>query len=93
MLGARLAGKQHELLRADAVGVHVDDDLEPGLLELGEAEVGDLDLALLGRGEDDAGLRERRGRARLRLLDLGLRQHVGPRPWRSGPATSACAFW
>ena len=76
VLRARLPGEQHELFRADARGVHVDHHLEPGLLELGEAEVRHLDLALLGRGEDDAGLRERRGRACLCLLDLGPRQHA-----------------
>ena len=46
------------------------------MVEVGEAEVRHLDLALLGSGEDDPGLRERRGRACLCLLDLGPRQHA-----------------
>ena len=53
MLGAHLAGEHDELLRADAVGVHVDDDLEAVPLEVAEAEVGDLDRLALGRRQDD----------------------------------------
>ncbi len=54
MLGAGLAGEEHELLRAVAVGVHVHDDLEPQLLEPGEPEVGDLDRVALLRGQHGA---------------------------------------
>ncbi len=69
MLRARLPWEEHELLRADTVGVHVDDDLEPEVLETPEAEVGDLDRVAFGRCEHDARLREHRGRpgARLRV--------------------------
>jgi hypothetical protein len=47
MLGAGLAGKHHELLGADTLGVDVDDDLQPRLLELREAEVGHFDAFAL----------------------------------------------
>src|SRR4051812_34157317 len=58
VLRAQLAGEEHELLRADAFGVHVDDELEAGLLEPPEPEVGDLDLLPLRRRQDDARLGE-----------------------------------
>ncbi len=88
VLGARLTREHDELLRADTLGVHVDDDLEAGLLELGKAEVRHLDVALLGRGEHDAGGGERRGCARLGMLDLGAGQHVGTE--RIGCAACSC---
>jgi hypothetical protein len=56
VLGAPLPGEEHELLRAVAVGVHVDEELKPDLGEPAEAEVGDLDLAHLVVAEDDARL-------------------------------------
>jgi hypothetical protein len=34
MLGAGLAGEHHDLLGTDALGVDVDDDLQPRLFEL-----------------------------------------------------------
>src|SRR6476469_10782734 len=49
VLRARLAGEEDELLRAHAVGVDVDDELEADLVEAAEAEVRDLDLLPLGR--------------------------------------------
>ncbi len=46
--GQSWPGEEDELLRADALGVHVDDDLQADLLEPAEAEVGDLDSGALG---------------------------------------------
>ena len=65
-----------ELLRADAVGVDVDHHEEPGLLELGKAEVRHLDPAPLGGGQNDACVRERRSGAAPRLFKFGLGQHL-----------------
>ena len=67
MLRAQLAGEEDELLRADAVGVHVDDDLKADLLEPAEPEVGHLDRVTLVRRQDDARVREQLGRAQARL--------------------------
>ena len=53
VLGARLAGVEHELLRAVAVGVDVDEQLQPRLAEAREAEVGDLDRARSASVSDD----------------------------------------
>ena len=47
MLGARLAGREHELLRAVAVGVHVDEELEADLVQAPEPEVRDFDRRVL----------------------------------------------
>src|SRR2546421_10512830 len=58
VLGATLVREQHELLRADAIGVHVDDELEAHVLEPAQTEVRDLDLFALVRREHDAGLVE-----------------------------------
>ena len=54
MLGARLARVEHELLRAVALRVDVDEDQQPGLAQAAEAEVGHLDRVALRVGEDDA---------------------------------------
>ena len=62
MLRARLAREHDELLRADPLGVHVDDDLQAPALELAEAEVGHLDRLLLGRRQHDPGLGQHRRR-------------------------------
>ena len=62
MLGARLAREEHELLGADALGVDVDDDLEPDVVELREPEVRHLDVRAFERSQDDAGLCEDRRR-------------------------------
>src|SRR5262249_40134831 len=59
-------GEEHELLRADALGVDVDDELEADVPETRKPEVGDLDRRSLGRREDDPGLRQRRRRPPLR---------------------------
>src|SRR6266516_629043 len=67
VLGACLPCKEHELLRAHALRVHVDDELEPDLLETLEHEVGDFDRLTLGRCQHDARLREHRRRALPRL--------------------------
>src|SRR5207245_3516234 len=42
MLGATLVREQDELLRAHAIGVHVDDDLQSDFLEPAQPEVRDL---------------------------------------------------
>ena len=78
MLGARLAGEQHQLLGADTLRIDVDHQLQSGLLELAEPEVGHLDLPLLGGRQDDAGIRKGRDRTHLCLLDLGPCQHTDP---------------
>ena len=62
MLRARLAREEHELLGADALRVHVHDDLEADLVEPRETEVGHLDARALRRGQDDSGLGENRSR-------------------------------
>ncbi len=49
VLGAVLMREEDELLRADALGIDVGHELEPVVLEVGEAEVGDLDPPPLGR--------------------------------------------
>ena len=77
VLGAGLAREEHELLRADAVGVRVDDHLEPELLEPGEPEVGDLDSVALLRCQHDPRGVEGLGGAPSGGVDLALRQrHV-----------------
>ncbi len=58
VLGAHLSREHHELLRADAIGVHVDDDLEALAFQVAEPEVGDLDRVTLGGREHDPRLRE-----------------------------------
>ena len=68
VLGADLPGEEDELLRADPVGVDVDDDLQADLLEPAEAEVGDLDRGPLGGSQDDPGALEVRRRALARLV-------------------------
>jgi xylose isomerase len=74
VLGATLVGEQDELLRAHAIGVDVDDDLQSDFVEPTQAEVRDLDaLALSGR-QHDAGLVEHGHRA---LARLGIGQHAG----------------
>ena len=75
VLGAGLAREEHELLRADALRVDVDDDLETDLVEAGEAEVRHLDARELVRSEDDPGPGESRGRPLSRSLDLVPREH------------------
>jgi hypothetical protein len=76
MLRARLARPQDELFRAVPVGVDVDEELQTGLGQPRETEVGDLDgLSLLGR-EDDAGLGEPVYRVRLSLTELALVDHA-----------------
>ncbi len=47
MLGAGLVREQHDLFRADAPGVDVDDDLRADLLQDVEPEVDDFDGFLL----------------------------------------------
>ena len=70
--------EEDELLRADALRVHVDDDLQPRLLEPAETEVGHLDRSAFGGGEDDPGVGEHRRRP---LPRLGVRHNeTGPPP-------------
>ena len=79
MLGTRLTGEHHELLCADTLGIHVDDDLEPDFLEARQAEVRDLDrLALLFRQRDARG-GESHGSPVARSVDLVSRQHPSER--------------
>jgi hypothetical protein len=63
VLRTRLTREEHQLLGAAPVGVDVDDELQPRLLEAVEAEVGHLDLPALGLGEGDAHGVEGRGGA------------------------------
>ena len=63
-----------------AVGVDVDDELEPDLVEAREAEVGHLDGVPLRVGEDDAGVRERGHGIGLGVAALGLGDHDGIPP-------------
>ena len=70
VLGATLVWEQHELLRAHAIGVHVDDDLQSDFVEPAQTEVRDLDVLALMRGQHDAGLDEH-GRRPLARLGLG----------------------
>ena len=60
MLGTRLAREEHELLGADALRVHVHDDLEADLVEPRETEVRHLDVRAFVRGQDDSGLGQNR---------------------------------
>ena len=76
VLGAGLPREEHELLRAVAVGVHVDDDLEPELVEPGEPEVGDLDSVALLRSQRRARGGEDLGGAAPGGVDFGLGQHA-----------------
>src|SRR5207249_8820959 len=70
MVGATLVREQHELFRANAIGVHVDDDLQSDFVEPAQAEVRDLDSLALLRRQDDAGLHEH-DRRPLACLGLG----------------------
>ena len=79
MLGARLAREEHELLGADAVRVHVDDELEPDLVEARQTEVGDFDRLALGRVQHDAGFGKRCRGSLPGRAELLLRQHVSHR--------------
>ena len=76
VLGATLVREQHELFRAHAVGVDVDDDLQSDLVEPAQTEIRDLDLLALVRRQHDAG-RVEHGRRPLARLGLG---HL----WSSG---------
>ena len=78
VLGARLVREEHELLGADALRVHVDDDLQPDLVEASQPEVGHLDRLALGGREDDARLGEHRGGP---LARLGARHSETGRPF------------
>lgn len=75
MLRAGLAGEHHDLLGADALGVDVDDDLQPRSIELSEAEVGHFDAVALFIGEDEPRLSEQLCRPPPRVLDLIVCQH------------------
>src|SRR5262249_18340857 len=58
VLRAGLLREQHELLRAVAIGVDVDEQHQPGGSQLAEAEVRDLDALELVGAEGDARRRE-----------------------------------
>ena len=76
VLGTRLTREEHELLGADALRVDIDDDLEPDLVELREAEVGHLDRAAFVRRQHDSGLGKRCRRSLSRCTELLSREHV-----------------
>src|SRR5207248_5788907 len=86
MLGARLSREEHELLRAHAFRVHVDDELQPDLLELPEPEVCNLQLFALGRREHDARVREHLRRF---LARLGVRHSETVVPF----VADSCSAW
>ena len=90
VLGAHLAGEEDELLRTDALGVHVDDELQPNLLELSEPEVGHLDRVTFRRGEHDPSVREHRGRPLARLT-VGQSRTASPLPAERWSASSVRA--
>src|SRR6266480_4941657 len=73
VLRTALVREQHELLRADAIRVHVDDDLQADLAETAQTEVSDLDLLALTRRQHDAGRVEH---GRRPLARLGIRHGV-----------------
>ena len=76
VLRAGLVGEEDELLRAVAVGVHVDEQLQADLPEPGEAEVRDLDRRALGLRDREPGRLQLLGRICLRLAELQLGDHV-----------------
>ena len=76
MLGAGLVREEDQLLGADTLGVDVDDELEADLLELAQAEVGDLDRGDLAGRQGDPGGGQRRSGLLASVLDLALRQHA-----------------
>src|SRR5207237_2389 len=84
MLRTGLAGIEDELLGAVTVRVHVDEHQQAGLAQLAQAEVGDLDVTALLRGQLDS----RRGQllrcVRLRLSLFLERDHP------PGDHASAC---
>src|SRR5437667_7203172 len=90
VLRAGLARQEHELLRADTLGVDVDDELQPDLVEPAEAEVGDLDLLALGVCENDPRLGEHR-RRRLARLRFGQSRTASPVSAERCSASSARA--
>jgi hypothetical protein len=55
--------------------VHIDDELEPDLVEPREAEVRHLDGRAFGSRQDYAGVGERRSRTVPRRIELVLREH------------------
>src|SRR5438874_11263256 len=73
VLRTTLVREQHKLLRADAIRVHVDDNLQSDLVEPAQTEVSDLDLLALSRRQHDAGLFEHGRRS---LARLGIRHGV-----------------
>ena len=75
VLGAGLARVEDELLRAVAVGVHVDQHEQADLAQTREAEVRDLDRRPIGVGEHDAGRLELFCRVGLSLAQFPLRDH------------------
>ena len=83
VLWAGLAREQDEFLGAAAVGVDVDQQLQPGLGQPAQTEVGDLDLGPLGGGERDACRIEDGGRTLAAGRDQFL-CHVCPF-WSTGP--------
>ncbi len=75
VLGAGLAREEDELLRTDALRVHVHDELEADLVELRETEVGDLDIGSFVRSQDDSGFDKNRRSTVPRCTQLLPRKH------------------
>jgi len=75
MLGAGLTREHDQLLRANPLGIDVDDDLQPDLVEPRQTEIGDLDRLALDRREDDAGCRENPRSPVAGHIDLASSQH------------------
>src|SRR5439155_20785676 len=91
VLRTDLAREEHELLRAHPLGVHVGQELQPGLLESAEPEIGHLDRVPLGGCEHDAGAGQHPGGA---LPSFLMRHRGAPRasaPGRARPRARAGA--
>jgi len=80
VLGAGLVREQHQLLRADALRVDVDDDLGAEMFEVAQAEVDHLDLRPFRRRDHQPGCGEHLGGAITRLSNLSCGQHGVLRP-------------
>ena len=75
VLRTDLAREHRDLLRGDPLRVHVDDDLQAGLLQLRQAEVGNLDRGALGIRQHDSRLGEYLRRSLARLGEFLSGQH------------------
>jgi hypothetical protein len=78
VLRTGLPREQHQLLRAVAIGVDVRDQLEPGVLEVPEPEIGDLDARSFLRRDRESRPVEHLSRSTPRVFDFGSSQHRDP---------------